>query len=128
MPDWARAAVMLAERRDGLAVFEDVPFPGHVFTLSDLKAELETASGRSLRFEDFPWWALRLTSPVWELAREMVEMRYLWDVPHSLCPVKLDRLLPDFRPSDRHEVVLGCLSSAARARKAADLAPHHVLA
>lgn len=118
VPDWARAALMLAERRETLAIFEDVPFPGHAFTARDLKHELEHATGRTLRFVDFPWWAMTLLSPVWELAREMREMRYLWDTPHSLDPTKFDRLLPEFRPTDTAAAM-----RAALPREISDSAP-----
>ena len=40
VPDWARAAVMLADRRADLPRFADIPFPGHAFRLTDLQAEL----------------------------------------------------------------------------------------
>lgn len=109
MPDWARAAVSLVEMRDRLARFEDVPFPGHSFTVNELRARLETELKRPLRLSRFPWWAMRLASPVWELARELLEMRYLWNMPHRLSADKFDRLLPGFRHSDRREVMLAGL-------------------
>lgn len=109
MPDWGRALQMLADKRDQLARFEDIPFPGHAFTLTELKAALETELGRALRISSFPWWALRLASPIWELAREMTEMRYLWDTPHTLSPARFNALLPDFRPSPLREVMLAGL-------------------
>lgn len=115
VPDWARAAVMLADRRDSLAMFEDIPFPGHAFTLFDLQAELTRALGRQPRIVRFPWWAMHLAAPVWELARELIEMRYLWSLPHSLSGARLARLLPDFRPTD--------LARVMRAGLARDLCP-----
>jgi hypothetical protein len=39
---------------------------------------------------------MRLASPFWEMAREMCEMRYLYDTPHALDPAPLARLLPGF--------------------------------
>ncbi len=109
MPDWARAAVSLVEMRDRLEQFEDVPFPGHSFTVSDLRARLEGELRRPLRLSRFPWWAMRLASPVWELARELLEMRYLWNMPHSLSGEKFNRLLPGFEFSDMREVMLAGL-------------------
>ena len=109
MPDWARAVVSLVEMRDRLARFEDVPFPGHSFTVNDLRARLETELHRPLRLSRFPWWAMRLAAPVWELARELIEMRYLWDMPHSLSGEKFYRLLPGFEFSDMREVMLAGL-------------------
>lgn len=112
VPDWARAAAMLAERRAGLARFEDVPFPGHAFTGTALKAAIEAATGRPLRAVRFPWGFMRLASPFWELARELQEMRYLWDMPHRIDGTKFARLLPDFVPTDQRTVMLSGLAPA----------------
>ncbi len=73
VPDWARAAVMLAEQRAALDSFADIPFPGHTFTITELRAELEQALDQTLRVTAFPWWMMRLFSPFWELARELGE-------------------------------------------------------
>ena len=105
LPDMARAAVALAERRDSLGRFEDVPFPGHTFSMSDLTAALQTQLGRPLQLRRFPWWALRLASPVWELARELTEMRYLYDTPHRLEDTRFRQLLPDFEDTSFQCVV-----------------------
>jgi hypothetical protein len=99
VPDWARAAVGLAEKRGELARFEDVPFPGHAFTAEELSLFLSRELGRPLTFASFPWWLFTALGPFWELAREMNEMRYLWNTPHSLSGEKLARLLPDFLPT-----------------------------
>jgi nucleoside-diphosphate-sugar epimerase len=109
LPDWAQAAVGLAQKRAELARFEDVPFPGHAFSIAQLHATLEQELGRSIRLTAFPWWIMRLASPVWELARELVEMRYLWDTSHTLSGAKLARLLPEFRPTDLRTVMLAGL-------------------
>lgn len=96
VPDWARAAVALAEMRADLATFEDVPFPGHTFTARQLTDHLAGVLGRPLRLSAFPWWIMTLAAPVWELARELREMRYLWETDHALSGDKFRRLLPDF--------------------------------
>ena len=103
LPDWARAAVALAERRRDLARFEDVPFPGHTLAARDIKDGLERILQRELSVTPFPWWLFTLTAPVWELAREMKEMRYLWHTDHALCGARLLALLPGFEvtPLDR---------------------------
>ncbi len=97
LPDWAAAAVGLAERRGTLSQFEDVPFPGHAFTAEQLREFVSNELARPMALAPFPWWVMRLAAPFWELAREMLEMRYLYSTPHRLSPVKLARLLPDFR-------------------------------
>jgi nucleoside-diphosphate-sugar epimerase len=96
VPDWARAAVALSERRSALDHFEDVPFPGHSFNAGYLRAWLSARLGHELAFSRFPWWVFSLASPFWELARELSEMRYLWNTSHTLSGAKLARLLPDF--------------------------------
>ena len=91
-----RAAAALAAC-DGLERFDDIPFPGPVFSAQTLREELEVATGRKLRLSAIPWWSLRLASPVWTLGREMLEMRYLFETDHALDRKKFDRLLPGFR-------------------------------
>jgi nucleoside-diphosphate-sugar epimerase len=105
VPDWASAAVALAERRDQLATFEDVPFPGHTFSTQQLRSLLEELLGRPLGFTRFPWWALKLSAPFWELGRELLEMRYLWNTPHSLSGTKLARLLPELRATPLRDAI-----------------------
>ena len=109
VPDWARAAVALADMKDELAGFEDIPFPGHVFTIEQLRMFLSARLGKSIELTRFPWWAMTLASPFWELARELREMRYLWDLPHTLSAAKFMRLLPNFQPSSLAEVMLAGL-------------------
>ncbi|MBQ2262667.1 MAG: epimerase [Loktanella sp.] len=99
LPDWARAAVQLAEMRDTLDRFEDIPFPGHAFTISDLAAHFQ-GRGEKIRLSTFPWWLMNLLAPFWSLAREMREMRYLYSMPHQISGAKLARLLPGFQPTD----------------------------
>lgn len=109
LPDWARAAVALAEKRANLAQFEDLPFPGHAFSIEELRQTLQAALGHSIRLSAFPWWFMSIASPFWELARELTEMRYLWNISHRLSGSKLARILPDFRPTDLQAVKLAGL-------------------
>ena len=111
LPDWAEAAARLADMRAELGRFEDIPFGDHCFTLETLKAGLERELGRPLSFARFPWWAMRLAGPFWELARELREMRYLWQVPHRLSTQRLRALLPDFEPTPLEEVIRAALPS-----------------
>jgi nucleoside-diphosphate-sugar epimerase len=106
LPDWAKAAVQLAEKRAELASFEDIPFPGHSFTVLELQDALQNHLGRSIKITGFPWRMFKILAPFWELAREMNEMRYLWNTPHQLSGEKFNRLLPDFVPTDMRRVML----------------------
>lgn len=119
VPDWGRAAVQLAEQRTTLAQFEDIPFPGHAFTTADLHACVSARSNRKVSINRFPWWIMTMLSPFWELAREMREMRYLYQMPHQIGAAKFNRLLPNFKPTDLEDVMLAGLP--------ADVDPHKVV-
>lgn len=116
VPDWAAAAVALAEKRHELPTFEDVPFPGHAFSAAELRELLEAELGRPLTYSRLPWWLFAALAPFWELAREMLEMRYLWSLPHTLSGEKLARLLPDFRGTPLREVLRCSLPADLRNR------------
>ncbi len=99
LPDLTRAAVALAQQRDRLDRFEEVPFPGYTLTGEELAAALEQATGQSLRRKSFNWTLFRALGPVWPLMRHVLEMRYLWNAPHGLDGTRLQELLPDFTPT-----------------------------
>ena len=110
LPDWARAAVELAEMRQELRQFEDVPFAGQTVTALDIKVELEQILKRELKFVQFPWLLFKVFSPVWELASEMNEMRYLWNTNHRLSEMRLKQLLPKFETTPLKEVLTELMS------------------
>ncbi|MDP2738926.1 MAG: NAD-dependent epimerase/dehydratase family protein [Pseudorhodobacter sp.] len=112
LPDMARAAVALAEMRDGLPAFSDLPFAGHCFCVNDLAAVVARLTGRPVAVGHFAWSQLRLLSPFWELARELGEMRYLYDLPHSLSSTELDHLLPEFQITPLDQIVALHLAAA----------------
>jgi nucleoside-diphosphate-sugar epimerase len=99
LPDLARAAVALADCRDRLPVFADIPFPGLTISGANMAETLERATGRPVRLRRMSWLPLHLARPVWPMARCLVEMRYLWDTPHRLDGARLRALLPDFQVS-----------------------------
>ncbi|MDP3959063.1 MAG: epimerase [Pseudorhodobacter sp.] len=112
LPDMARAAVALAEMRGTLPAFADLPFAGHCFSVNDLAAVVARLTGRPVTVGRFAWWQLRLLAPFWELARELSEMRYLYDLPHSLSGTELERLLPGFQITPLDQVVALHLAAA----------------
>lgn len=105
LPDMARAAVALVALGEALPAYADIPFGGHSFTITDLAARISRLSGRPMRIKRFPRWIFTVASPVWELARELREMLYLYDHPHRLDPAPLRRWLPDWQDSDLDMVV-----------------------
>ncbi len=105
VPDWARAAQMLADKRADLPTFADIPFPGHAFTTTQLRDVLAQATGRALKISRFPWWLMTMLSPVWNLAKELREMRYLFEMPHTIGGNLFAQLLPDFKPTPMDQVM-----------------------
>jgi nucleoside-diphosphate-sugar epimerase len=90
LPDFAAACAAVAAR-DDLPAAARLHFEGHTLTGAELLAALERAAAslglepaRGWRHGSMPWALMRaggLVVPMW---REVVAMRYLWDVPHAL--------------------------------------------
>ncbi|MEN0088599.1 MAG: epimerase, partial [Pseudomonadota bacterium] len=112
--DWARAAVQLAEIRSSLGQFEDIPLPGQTMSGLELQRRLEAITGRTFKFTPFPWWLFQLVGPFWEFAREMNEMRYLYETDHALSGQRLRTLLPDFAPTPFEDVLRKMLEGAPK--------------
>jgi NAD(P)-dependent dehydrogenase (short-subunit alcohol dehydrogenase family) len=100
LPDLAQAFVRLAERRMQLAPCESVHFAGHSLTGHDWQHALQVIAAEQgwvqpnahLQLRSMPWWLMRMLSPVVPMWREVLEMQYLWDQPHSLAGDRLQRL------------------------------------
>ncbi|MCL2430695.1 MAG: SDR family NAD(P)-dependent oxidoreductase [Alphaproteobacteria bacterium] len=120
LPDLAEAIVRLAEKDGQLAAFETVNYGGYWLECGE---EIAKSVGRvvgrpAIPIRRFPWFLLWLASPVMGLAREVLEMRYLWRVSLRLDNAKLVALIgPEpHRPLDTavRETLsaLGCLGEA----------------
>lgn len=109
LPDMARAMVGLAEARSSFAVFEEFGFEGLNLTGRELIAAMEESSGRSLKVRDMPWAIMGLLGRVVPTIREVVELKYLWDVPHAIDGSKLARVLPEFEATPLSSVLANAL-------------------
>lgn len=105
LPDYARAMVTLAEMRDSLGQFEDIPFPGYTLSGQQMAAAIAEVTGRAQRIKRFNWTQVRLLAPFWKLAPHLLEMRYIWSLPHRLDDTRFAQLLPDFVPTPMHEAL-----------------------
>lgn len=99
LPDMARAAVALAERRETLAIYEDVPFQGYTLSGREMAAAVSATLGRDVRPKLMHWLPIHLARPFWPLAKGILEMRYIWSKPHHLDGKKFARLVPGFIPT-----------------------------
>ena len=96
LPDLTRAVVELAEKRNTLNRFEEIAFPGYTLSGQGMADALSDVIGTDLRLRQVSWLPFRLLSPFWKMAACLLEMRYLWNTPHSLARDRFDTLLPNF--------------------------------
>ena len=106
LPDVARAAVALAEMRFDLPRYADIPFPGYTVTGTELAHLTGNVIGRALRVRQMQWWPVALSRPVWRLAPHLLEMRYLWNTPHSLDGAFFNECLPGFDLTPLHQALM----------------------
>lgn len=100
LPDLGRAVVAVAEHRAALPAFSTLNFGGHNITGEELLEGLEAAARRlglngRFRREGFAWSLVRVVGTVMPLYRSLVEMSYLWRVPHALDGSRLKQLVGD---------------------------------
>ena len=102
LPDMARAMVCLAEKRDTLEGFDEFGM-GINLTGAELLRAMEDYCDQPLKVRKMPWGVMKILAVFVPKIREVLEMRYLWDVPHAIDNTKLAQLLPDFQstPLDR---------------------------
>ncbi len=94
LPDLARTAVDLCERRAALRPYDELNLEGYTLTSAELVAGLREALGDPARkVKRFPWWTLKVASPFWSTGRLLLSLRYLWDAPVRLDGSKLRRTL-----------------------------------
>ncbi|MDD2926643.1 sugar nucleotide-binding protein [Rhodoferax sp.] len=103
LPDLARTFVAVAARRGQLRPFERLHFRGHQATGQqwlDAITPLAREQGwlqpeAALKLRHLPWPLMRVGAwllPTWAA---LVEMRYLWDTPHTLDNTRLQALIGD---------------------------------
>ena len=117
LPDMARAAVAIADMRETLPAFTDIPFPGYTLTGAEMAAALERVTGRPIRLRRFSYLPLRLLAPFWRLASCVFEMRYLWATPHWLDDRRFRTLLPDFRATPLETALASAIPAASVGRQ-----------
>ena len=91
LPDLAETMVRLIECQRPMSAYEVFHFRGHWFERNEEMAERVCgALGISnRRIKSFPWWLVKLASPFVNSFHEMLEMRYLWQIPLQLDNAKL---------------------------------------
>ncbi len=119
LPDLAEAIARLIERESELTAFEVFNFGGHFFEngIEMAEAILLAAGVPKAPIKKLPWFVLYAASPFVPLFREIIEMRYLWQVTLKLDNRKLAVFLGEEPHTPLNEALrttllaLGCLTS-----------------
>ncbi len=109
LPDLARAIVGLAEKRDQLPRFADVPYAGIAMTGQDMADMIADVAGQPVKASAMAWFPLYALYPFWSVARFLVTQRYVWRTPHMMDPQPLADLLPDHRDSSATAVLAAAI-------------------
>jgi nucleoside-diphosphate-sugar epimerase len=117
LPDLAETMVRLIECERAMSAYEVFNFRGHWLArgveMAESVCRMSGISNR--RIKPFPWWAVKLASPFVNAFREMLEMRYLWQVPLQLDNTKLR----DFIGAEAHTPLEDALAATLRRRPSA---------
>jgi hypothetical protein len=92
---------------------EEVLFPGYTLTGRELTRLVAEVSGRPVRLSRFAWWLLYLARPFWRMAGGLVEMRYLWNMPHRLDGRRFAEQVPGFRETPVEEAIAAAVEALA---------------
>jgi nucleoside-diphosphate-sugar epimerase len=119
LPDAAETMVRLLDRRATLEPFAVFHMQGHWDADgTQMIAAIRRAVGDPRpTVRKTPWWLMRLAAPVVPLFREILEMRYLWNVPLRMDNARLKSVLGAEPHTPLDEAVratlvgLGCLEA-----------------
>lgn len=122
LPDVAQTMLRLIERDTALEPFARFHMQGHwdddgtrmIDAITRVAARAQ--GGAAPRRRAFPWWTVRLASPLVPLFRELLEMRYLWEQPIRMDNRRLVGMLGEEPHTPLDEAVratlvgLGCIA------------------
>lgn len=115
LPDFARTCVAVASL-DDLPDFARFHFAGHTLTGAELLDAVERAAdalglrpARGWRRGTLPWPLFRAGGLVVPMLREVVEMAYLWRVPHALDDTLLQRAVGAIPPTPLEQAMRDAL-------------------
>ena len=107
LPDAARAVAQLLEQNAHLQGHIDINFPGWTLTGAHMQAAIESAIGHALKTKKMPWPIMKIIALWSPPLRNVVSLRYLWDVPHHLTSERFNSILTAFKHSDPRDVFIG---------------------
>ncbi len=113
VPDLARATADLLDLAPTLAPFELINFGGYLpaSTREFLRLIGSQAGHPEIDVGVISWRFVKVIGFINPIARELMELRYLWETPVILDDAKLRRLLPGFTPTPIEQAVHDTLHS-----------------
>lgn len=120
LPDLAETMARLIDCERAMAAYEVFHFRGHWLERGGEMAEsvCRTLGISEQRIKPLPWWAIKLAAPFVNAFHEMLEMRYLWQIPLELDNTKLR----SFIGAEPHTLLADAL--AATLRRSPDVLGH----
>lgn len=109
LPDAARALAELLDLKSPRHIqgHVDLNFPGWTMTGQQLKEEIEATLDHPLELKKMPWHFMKIIALWSPPLRNVVSLRYLWNISHGLDPDNFYKILPDFNHSKAREVFRG---------------------
>lgn len=106
LPDLAEVVASLADRDGDLADEERLHFSGHFLQGREMADAVQRLLGGEVPIRPFNWLPVYLAAPFVTFLREVIEMRYLWQVPLRLDNRRLVALLGEEQHTALDEAVL----------------------
>ena len=72
--------------------------------------EVEASLDRSLKVKKMPWFMMSIAAISSPMVKDVLEMRYLWEVSHKIDGSKLKNVLPEFEPRDLSDALIEVLN------------------
>lgn len=110
LPDMASALPLLAARREDFASFEEFGFDGFSATGREMQIAIERHIRQPLRRKYMPWGVIRVLALFRPMMREVLEMRYLWDTPHSVDGTKLSSIVGNFQRTTLEDCIASIIN------------------
>jgi len=110
LPDLARVFVAVAAQRERLPAHAVLHYAGLTLTGAELHGLIEAAMGRPLQRARFPWWLMKLITPVAAMPRALLEMRHLWLRAHRLDETRLAQLIGTVPHTPADQVIRASLA------------------
>ncbi|MEM7259484.1 MAG: NAD-dependent epimerase/dehydratase family protein [Pseudomonadota bacterium] len=97
LPDVASVMAQVTERRDNLALYEDIGVPGFSVTGTQMHNAVQAHCGQSFKLTSIPWFFIRLAGWFKPQMKAVYDLRYLFFVPHRIDGTRLQQILPDWQ-------------------------------